>query len=297
MESNPCITRYHVIGLALLGEISSIVRYLKLPQLHPAMLQINPLTSRSRLLLLRLSLQCHVAQQQLRSFRQASSASSSRPAKPRTIPQTPKIINTPKPTLPPPIRPRSNKVIDTNAGGSSDRDHTPRLLSAALGLPNPPLPGQNTGIDTRPWRQRRDDFLNYDKHLERRASLTKQVAKPYFREWTNMQYSKGTSANTFPRNLSSKLTPPQARRSSPPQLSSARTKHSTFPTSTAVPYSPLPVTRPPSSAAEFPSSPSSPALGQSTRSKPSSAPPPLLIPRWHHSSPHMPTCSSAWTSM
>ncbi|MCJ1400161.1 Mitochondrial ATPase complex subunit atp10 [Xylographa trunciseda] len=155
------------------------------------MLQTNPLSFRSRLLLLQLSLQCRVAQQQLRSCRHASTASNPRSAKSQPLPRTQKSPTTPKTVVASPTKPKPSKENDNHSKASSDDDHTPRPLSAPLGLATPPLPSQNTGIDTRTWRQRREDFLNYDKHLERRVSLTKQVAKPYFREWTNMQYSKG----------------------------------------------------------------------------------------------------------
>ncbi|MCJ1385045.1 Mitochondrial ATPase complex subunit atp10 [Xylographa soralifera] len=157
------------------------------------MLQTNPLTFRSRLLLLQLRSQCQVAQQQLRSCRPVSTTSSPRPAKTRTLSRTLQTGTAPKAVGAPPAKPKLNKDINSNTEKISDNDHTPRPLSAPLGLPHPPKVGQNTGIDSRTWRQRRADFLNYDKHLERRASLTKQVAKPYFREWNNLQYSKGTT--------------------------------------------------------------------------------------------------------
>lgn len=52
-----------------------------------------------------------------------------------------------------------------------DNEHNPKPLDRPLGQRKPPKAGENSGIDTRTWRQRRDDFLNYDKHLERRSRL------------------------------------------------------------------------------------------------------------------------------
>lgn len=54
---------------------------------------------------------------------------------------------------------------------NSDEDFTPKPLNRPLGLLTPPIPGQNTGIDLRSWKQRREDYVNYDKHIERRRQL------------------------------------------------------------------------------------------------------------------------------
>ena len=61
--------------------------------------------------------------------------------------------------------------LQSNASEAKDIIHEPQLLSRPIGLPNPPQAGKNDGLDHRLWRQRRDDFLNYDKHLERRKQL------------------------------------------------------------------------------------------------------------------------------
>ncbi|KAL4924357.1 mitochondrial ATPase complex subunit ATP10 [Aspergillus undulatus] len=72
-------------------------------------------------------------------------------------------------------------------------------LDRPIGSGIPPREGQNTGVDKRSFGERRDDFTNYDKHLERRKELTRQVAKPYFRDWSNMRYNKGKTFMSNPR--------------------------------------------------------------------------------------------------
>ena len=52
-----------------------------------------------------------------------------------------------------------------------EESYTPKPLSRPLGQLQPPQPDENTGVDPRSWRQRRDDFWNYDKHLARRKQL------------------------------------------------------------------------------------------------------------------------------
>lgn len=143
------------------------------------MLQVHPLSPHSRVLLLQLSFQCQLARHQLLSCRHASTSSSPPTAKSTKTSQSQKAAasttekpaapTVPKPIIPP--TPEPNPLLNPFAKEPSNDDHTVRPLSRPLGLPTPPLPGQNTGIDTRTWRQRRNDFVNYDKHLEKRKAL------------------------------------------------------------------------------------------------------------------------------
>ncbi|KAL8733706.1 MAG: hypothetical protein Q9166_001899 [cf. Caloplaca sp. 2 TL-2023] len=81
------------------------------------------------------------------------------------------------------------------------QDFTPKPLSRPIGVLYPPKPGENTGIDPRSWRERRDDVFDYNKHLVRRKELTKQAAKPYFRDWSRTQYHKGKTFIAPPRTF------------------------------------------------------------------------------------------------
>lgn len=56
-------------------------------------------------------------------------------------------------------------------GQRIDGEFTPKPLPRPIGMQEPPQVGDNSGVDGRTLRQRRDDFVDYDKHLARRSEL------------------------------------------------------------------------------------------------------------------------------
>lgn len=81
----------------------------------------------------------------------------------KEAPQMPAASPTPTPSGP---------LADAPRGyGKAVTDFTPKPLSRPIGLIAPPKAGENTGVDKRTLKQRRDDFVDYEKHLKRRKEL------------------------------------------------------------------------------------------------------------------------------
>lgn len=70
-----------------------------------------------------------------------------------------------KPDLP------GSAIHAPRAYGKRIKDFTPQPLPRPIGMAHPPHPEDNSGVDGRSLKQRRDDFVDYDKHLVRRKEL------------------------------------------------------------------------------------------------------------------------------
>ncbi|KAI0383831.1 ATP10 protein-domain-containing protein [Hypomontagnella monticulosa] len=121
----------------------------------------------------------------------AKTAAKSQSTKTKTLP--------PKSPSPPKIIPPSPLEDAPRAYGKRVEKFTPKPLSRPIGMPLPPQPGENTGIDFRTFKQRRDDFVDYEKHLKRREELKSKISRPYFRDWGNLQFHKGKTFIAPPR--------------------------------------------------------------------------------------------------
>lgn len=108
-----------------------------------------------------------------------------------------------KPAIPTPL-PGPLQNAPRSYGKRVD-EFTPTVLSRPIGMPFPPNPGENTGVDVRTLRQRRNDLVDWEKHLKRRQELKHKMARPYFRDWSNLSNHKGKTFLAPPRPFKSDL--------------------------------------------------------------------------------------------
>ncbi|CCX30396.1 ATP10 protein-domain-containing protein [Pyronema domesticum] len=109
----------------------------------------------------------------------------STPPTPPTTPPTPPEIKLP--SSPAPGKPQQLSPVDRFAKSEKElRTEKPPNLIRPIGLPNPPQPGENSGVDNRSWNERGQDFVNYDKHLERKERLNNEMKTPYFQDFSRM---------------------------------------------------------------------------------------------------------------
>lgn len=88
---------------------------------------------------------------------------------PPAIPQQDAVAPAAQEQAPAPVeRPLANAP---RSYGKRVDNYEPTALARPIGMLKPPRSGENTGIDTRSLRQRRDDLVNYEKHLKRREEL------------------------------------------------------------------------------------------------------------------------------
>ncbi|KAI0135512.1 ATP10 protein-domain-containing protein [Daldinia grandis] len=111
----------------------------------------------------------------------------------------PAKTETPVSSAPAKVIPPSPLEDAPRSYGKRTEKFTPKPLNRPIGMPQPPKPGENTGVDHRTLKQRRDDFVNYDKHLKRRDELMSKMSRPYYRDWGNLRFHKGKTFFSPPR--------------------------------------------------------------------------------------------------
>jgi mitochondrial ATPase complex subunit ATP10 len=139
--------------------------------------------------------------QQRRCLAQATAKGQQRPGQPQATPTVVRDATAKQTPALPRQKPDAHPTLS-----SAPRSYGPRLdsfeptvLSRPIGLPNPPKAGENDGVDYRTLRERRDDFVDYGKHLQRREQIKSQLIRPYFRDWTNLRHSEGKTFLAPPR--------------------------------------------------------------------------------------------------
>lgn len=80
-----------------------------------------------------------------------------------------------------------------------DENFVPAVLSRPLGLRSPPEAGENSPVDRRTLRQKRQDFEDSERAKERRKLYLRTFLRPYYQEWTRVRHHDGKSFVSNPR--------------------------------------------------------------------------------------------------
>ncbi|KAJ2897272.1 hypothetical protein MKZ38_004826 [Zalerion maritima] len=112
----------------------------------------------------------------------------------------PKLPHAPPPNAPLGSTSEAHPLQDApRSYGVKVEEFTPKPLLRPIGMNIPPTEGQNTGVDTRTFMQKKQDYADYQKHMERRKHLTQEFARPYFRDWINLKHYAGKAWIAPPR--------------------------------------------------------------------------------------------------
>lgn len=77
--------------------------------------------------------------------------------------------------------------------GVKGEKFVPSVLERPLGLQTPPQAGQNSPKDNRTWAEKKNDFSDYERAVERRQIYLRTFLRPYFQEWKRTEHYKGKS--------------------------------------------------------------------------------------------------------
>ncbi|KAF2761553.1 hypothetical protein EJ05DRAFT_472534 [Pseudovirgaria hyperparasitica] len=108
----------------------------------------------------------------------------------RTFSASPRIRSV-EASRPAPQTPAQKQFPHRLPEGRGDEEFEPKMLGRPIGFKHPPKAGDNSGKDTRSLSKKREDFVDYDKHIEKRKDLQGQLLRPYFMDHRNMKYQRG----------------------------------------------------------------------------------------------------------
>ena len=151
----------HVSGITRLVNLRRVPSEVRVTINMRNIVALSPFAPHASVLAAEFTRSLHLGHRQFLAWRQASTSTAktdqSKPGPPATPPQD---------------VPEYRGIMARLFGKKKpEQEYTPKPLNRPLGYSTPPMPGQNIG-DTRSWKERRDDFLDRNKHTERRKLLS-----------------------------------------------------------------------------------------------------------------------------